>query len=278
MVAANSASVSAAENPTAHNSGTYSDFDDTVSVSGTGVTDNHNGTWSWTGTGEENTPQCHGDGHQWRRQQQHHRLQVTFTDVAPVVTQASASVSAAENQAAHNSGTYSDYDDTVSVSGPGVTDNHNGTWSWTGTGDENTPYSVTVTATNGDGSTSTTSFQVSFTDVRRWSPPASASVSAAENQAAHNSGTYSDYDDTVSVSGPGVTDNHNGTWSWTGTGDEDTPYSVTVTATNGDGSTSTTAFQVSFTDVAPVVTAGQRLGQCGGERGSPQQRHLQRLR
>ena len=45
-------------------------------------------------------------------------------------------------------------------------------------------------------------------------------VSAPENALATNSGTYADYDDAVSVSGPGVIDNHDGTWSWSTKGQE----------------------------------------------------------
>src|SRR5207249_2644015 len=43
-------SVSGVEGTTVSNSGSYADFDDPVSVSGTGVVDNGNGTWSWSGT------------------------------------------------------------------------------------------------------------------------------------------------------------------------------------------------------------------------------------
>ena len=125
-----------------------------------------------------------------------------------------------------------DYDDAVSVSGPGVIDNHDGTWSWSGTGDEDHPYDVMVTATNAHGSQNVTVFHVSFTDVPPTIAAISGSVSAAENATAHNSGTCGDYDDVVSVSGPGVVDNHNGTWTWSGTGDEDHPYDVAVTASN----------------------------------------------
>src|SRR5262249_62359314 len=60
----------------------------------------------------------------------------------------------------------------------------------------------------------------------------------------------SDLVGTVTQSG-----SQSGTWSWSGTGDEDSPYTVTITATNADGSSSTVTFDVSFTDVAPTVSA-----------------------
>src|SRR5207248_1595905 len=62
---------------------------------------------------------------------------------------------------------------------------------------------------------------------------------------------------TITASSGTVTQSggQSGTWTWSGAGDEDHPYSVTITATNADGSTATTTFAVSFTDVAPSVTA-----------------------
>src|SRR4029077_18543599 len=119
--------------------------------------------------------------------------------------------------------------------------------------------SVTITATNADGSVSTTTFDVSFTDVAPSVAADHASVSAAENASAHNTGTFGDYDDAVTITASSgsvsQTGSQSGTWSWSGTGDEDAPYTVTITATNVDGSTSTTSFDVSFTDVAPTVSA-----------------------
>ena len=86
-----------------------------------------------------------------------------------------------------------------------------------------------------------------------------ALVNALENAAAHNTGTFADFDDAVTITASSGTvtqsGSQSGTWSWTGSGDEDHPYSVTITATNADGSATTTSFGVSFTDVAPTVTA-----------------------
>src|SRR5207248_2866459 len=47
--------VSAPEGDFAHNSGAYADFDDAVGVTGPGVVDNGDGTWSWSGTAPEET-------------------------------------------------------------------------------------------------------------------------------------------------------------------------------------------------------------------------------
>src|SRR5204863_117898 len=118
---------------------------------------------------------------------------------APVVGADSGSVTAAENAPASNSGTWSDYDDTVTLSADAgsLVQHANGTWSWTGTGDENSPYTVTITATNADLSTNTTTFAVTFTDLAPVVSADSGAVSAPENAAASNSGSWSDYDDAV---------------------------------------------------------------------------------
>jgi len=80
---------------------------------------------------------------------------VTKTDVAPSVASNNANVTFAENQTATNTGTWSDYDDgvTLSASIGTVTENSNGTWSWSQSpnlGDS--AYTVTITATNVDNS------------------------------------------------------------------------------------------------------------------------------
>src|SRR5205085_2017172 len=142
---------------------------------------------------------------------------VSFSDVAPSVSAASSSVSSAENVAASNSGVWSDYDDTVTLSASqGLETKHSdGTWSWAQTGDESDSGTVTITATNADGSTSTTSFAVSFSDVAPSVAVDSSSVSSAENVAATNSGIWSDYDDTVTLTASQglVTKHGDGTWS-----------------------------------------------------------------
>src|SRR5207245_7951404 len=83
-----------------------------------------------------------------------------------------------------------------------------------------------------------------YTDVSSDMSTADAAVSAAENAAATNSGTFADYDDAVTLSASsGMLTVHyddashtSGTWDWSGTGDEDSPYSVTITVTNADRS------------------------------------------
>src|SRR5207253_8739060 len=86
-----------------------------------------------------------------------------------------------------------------------------------------------------------------------------APVSPPANAPAPTSDPFADFDDAVTITASSGTvtqsGSQSGTWSWTGSGDEDHPYSVTITATNADNSVTTTSFGVSFTDVAPTVTA-----------------------
>src|SRR5207253_10243539 len=88
---------------------------------------------------------------------------------------------------------------------------------------------LTITATNADNSVTTTSFGVSFTDVAPTVTADHASVSAAENAPATNTGAFADFDDAVTITASSGTvtqsGSQSGTWSWTGSGDESSPYS-----------------------------------------------------
>src|SRR5439155_32879 len=160
--------------------------------------------WSWSGTGDEDAPYSvtitatNADGSATATS-----FGVSFTDVAPTVNADHASVSAAENAPAANTGAFSDFDDAVTITASRGTvtqsGSQSGAWSWSGRGDEDAPYSVTITATNADGSATATSFGVSFTDVAPRSTDHHASVSAAENVAAVNTGSFSDFDDAVTI-------------------------------------------------------------------------------
>src|SRR5438105_4823711 len=147
---------------------------------------------------------------------------------------------------------------TIAGSRPGLVDNGDGTWTFTQTGDESDNGTVTVTATNADGKIGRASFTVAFTDVAPTVVSlASSAVTTAENVPATNSGSFADYDDsmTITASRPGLVDNGDGTWTFTQTGDESDNGTVTVTATNADGSSVSTSFTVAFTDVAPTVVS-----------------------
>src|SRR5262249_10918556 len=90
-------------------------------------------------------------------------------------------------------------------------------------------------------------------------------IHACEGGVAVNSGSFSDYDDVVSVSllsGPGsVTQSGTGvglpgTWHWSsGSGLAVGSYTVVLRATNADGSTADTAFTVDVGNATPTVTS-----------------------
>src|SRR5260370_7954501 len=77
---------------------------------------------------------------------------VAVSDAAPTVAADHASVSAAENVAATNTGTFADFDQAVTITASSgmVTQSgsQSGTWGWSATAAHAPPYSVTITATH----------------------------------------------------------------------------------------------------------------------------------
>ena len=124
-------------------------------------------------------------------------------------------------------------------------------------------HTVGVSVVEQAGTTGSATFHLNVADAAPTVSAANGSVSAVAGATAHNSGTYADMDDAVSVFGTGVVDNHDGTWSWSGTGDEAHPYDVTVTATNADGSQSSVTFHVSFT-LPPTLQVTSFAGNSSG--------------
>src|SRR5204862_3615640 len=110
---------------------TYGDFDDAVSVARPGVVDNGDGTWICFHTGDEIR-----DHYVTGVQTCAHRMyssttfHVSFTDVNPTVTAASAAVSAPEDMAATNSSSEERRVGTESGAGRGAVDNSESTWNW----------------------------------------------------------------------------------------------------------------------------------------------------
>src|SRR5205085_2240233 len=132
---------------------------------------------------------------------------VNGSDVAPSVAADNPSVTAPEFTGLSGTGTFSDVDDTVSISvmsGGGSVKNGSASsraWKWTGTApDESSPYTVTIQAKNSDGSTNTTSFAVNGSDVAPSVAADKPSVTAPEFTGLSGTGTFSDVDDTVSIS------------------------------------------------------------------------------
>src|SRR6202023_186568 len=101
------ASITTPETVPATNSGSFADYDDamTITASQGTLTDNHDGTWTWSGTGDESSPYTvtitakNVDGSTVSTS-----FGVSFTDVAPTVKSLlSSAVSAPENLPATNS-------------------------------------------------------------------------------------------------------------------------------------------------------------------------------
>src|SRR5207253_8869271 len=100
------------------------------------------------------------------------------------------------------------------------------------------PYSVSTTAPSVPTRRSSDLFGVSFTDVAPTVTADHASVSAAENAPAANTGAFADFDDAVTITASSGTvtqsGSQSGTWSWTGSGDEDHEHPAPITAANPD--------------------------------------------
>ena len=179
-VDADSGAVSAPENASASNTGRFVTYDEAMTITASTGTvtrsSGTSGTWSWSGTGNANNPPytvtitlTNSDSTTVTTS-----FSVSFTDLAPTVTENSAAVSAPQATYATNAGTFADYDDAVTITasksgGVGTfsqtvtqTSGTNGTWSWSGTDNTAETVTVTITATNADGSTATTTFAATF--------------------------------------------------------------------------------------------------------------------
>ena len=269
QIAADQTVVLGLEGDTATNTGTFSDpgVDDvTLSVSVGQVTDNGDGTWSWSydsSDGPEDSQTVVVTATDSDNAVSTVEFDLSIENAAPTVGVDVSPVTATEGAAVSNTGTYADPgndDVTLSVSIGTLTDNGNGTWSWSHTPTDGPSDSqpVTVTATDSDGAVSTVDFPMTVDNV----PPAitvsAASVNASENVETTNTGTFSDVGSDVvqlSASHGSVTDNGDGTWSWAHTpADGPDSISVSVVATDGDGGEATAVFDVTVVNVAPTLT------------------------
>jgi PKD repeat protein len=114
---------------------------------------------------------------------------IVVSDVTPSVAAANSAVSAQAYQTLTNNGTFSDYDDAVTITASQgtvtQTSGNSGTWNWSQSGLPQGTYTVTITATNADESKSTTSFtakvSISAGSVYLLNPTASGAVTATGN-------------------------------------------------------------------------------------------------
>ena len=268
-ITVDSLSIIVPEGAAATNAGTFGDTaGDTVSLSasmGT-ITDNNDGTWSWSydttdGPDESATvtiTATDGDGAASQT-----TFALTVDNVAPTIVADNATVSVSRGSTANNSGSYNDVgDDTVTLTTSigTLVDNNNGTWSWSfdTAGEPNGSQTVTITATDSDNLATQTSFNLTINNLVPTVGVDLASVTVAEGATANNTGTYGDANGdpvTVTASLGTITDNNNGTWSWSydTTDGPDESATVTITATDGDGAASQTTFALTVDNVAPGV-------------------------
>ncbi len=173
-VTVDQAAVTVGEGSTALNGGTVADPDGdqvTISASVGSVTNNGDGTWSWSypttdGPDESQTVTITADDGSLTTST---AFQVVVMNVAPSVAADNASVVVAEGATAANTGTFSDPGaDTVTIGASvGTVTQGAGTWSWSypttdGFGDSQT---ATITATDSDGASSATTFDLGVTNV-----------------------------------------------------------------------------------------------------------------
>jgi hypothetical protein len=194
------------------------------------------------------------------------KVTINVTDVAPTVTvSTSPPASLPEDMTPTASGTFSDFDDnvtsltasqgTITPTGLGT---KSGTWIWSETAPlTDGTHTVTITARNALGTIGRTSFAFTATELTPTLTQATASVTVNENATASNSGTWSDYDGSVTLKASQgvVVKNSNGTWSWSQTADDTASGTVTITATNSGGGTASVTFSVTFTDVQLTTLA-----------------------
>src|SRR5262249_55089860 len=117
---------------------------------------------------------------------------------------------------------------------------------------------ITVTISHDSAPTATANSTASVADAAQGIAATSPSSSPPNASSATGSGSFSDYDDAVTVSqvsGPSgsisQTSGTSGTWTWTQSGALDEgSYTVVVKAT-GDQDSPTTSFTFTVTDVAP---------------------------
>jgi peptide deformylase len=250
-------SVTAAPGETAANTGTWTNAVLLTASAGT-VTQNDDGTWSWSGTqddlGSDSTvtiTATDADGY---------TATVSFTvsfTTGLSVTVDQDSVTAPAGQPATNTGTWANAV-LLTASAGTIAQNDDGTWSWSGTQDDlGSDSTVIIAATDADGNTATVSFTVSFTNVVSVSAD-QASVTAPVGQTATNTGTWANAV-LLTASAGSVTQFDDGTWSWSGTQDEvGSNATITITATDADGNTATVSFHVSFT-AGPSVGVDQQI-------------------
>jgi uncharacterized repeat protein (TIGR01451 family) len=195
----------------------------------------------------------------------------TVLDQAPTVTRDLSTVTVNEGDTAANTGTFSDYDDAVTITASvGTITQDSGTsgnWSWIYT--PSTNQTVTITATNADHTISTTTFNVVVNNVAPTITLSTSTITLNEGDGFSRSGSVSDPGtDLPATASVDYGDGTTGTVALTGSthaftlnhtyGDESAPsgYHVVVTVTDqgNPALSSSKDFYVIVNNVAPTVT------------------------
>jgi len=274
VVEADSASLTVPEGSIIGNTGTFSDpgaDDVTITASIGDLTENGDGTWSWsfgTEDGPDQSQTVTVTAADSEGAASSTTFDLTVDNVVPAIVATNASVTVEEGETATNSGTFSDPGEdtlTLAASIGAVIDNKDGTWSWTfDTADgPDQSQTVTITATDSDGAETSTTFELTVDNVAPTVAADSDAVIVNESAMAARTGTFSDPGaDTVSLSASiGTINQGDGTWNWTfnTTDGPDDSQTVTITATDSDGAWASIDFNLVVENVAPTVRADHPL-------------------
>ena len=263
--------ISAFEGDTVTNSGTFADQGDdevTLTASTGIVTDNGDGTWSWsleTANGPAETQTVIITATDSDQGATSVEFELNVFNVAPTISVDIENATVDEGAVATNGGTFFDPGtDTIllTASDGEVTDLGNGQWGWTYTAGDGPADSriVTITINDGDGGINATTFLLSVTNLPPTLAVDEATVNIPEGQTGTTTGTFADpgSDPITIVASVGevTVQQEAGTWTWSHLfGAEVVPPTVTLTATDSSGEEVTATFDLAVTNAPPLVDA-----------------------
>jgi autotransporter-associated beta strand protein/VCBS repeat-containing protein len=287
LVTVDNGSMTVNETQTAINSGTFSDFDssDTVTITASeGVisqSGTNSGTWTWSKATTDDEAShtvtiTADDGHGGIATT---TFTLTVNNLSPTANP--DAVTANEDGPAVNIAVLANDTDpagaadplliagvtqganggTVSTDGSTVTYNPGAAFQYLAAG-ETAIDTFTYSITDGDGGASTATVTVTITGANDGPSVAvdNSSVTINETQTANNSGTFADFDlsdnVTLTASEGSITKSgtNSGTWTWSKTtADNEATHTVTITADDGHGGIATTTFTLTVNNVAPTA-------------------------
>ncbi|TWU27019.1 putative Ig domain protein [Novipirellula galeiformis] len=267
------ATATATEGSTATHTGTFADVDsgDTITLTASegNVTDNLDGTWSWSlaTTDDAAMRAITITATDAMAASNDVTFQFTVTNVAPTIalTGSGSAVEGILYELTLGSvtdpgddtvtGYTIDWGDGTPLETPGTAGLKTHTYA-----DGPNDYTVTVSVIDEDGTHTAGTHSVTVSNAAPIVAADNSSVTVNEGVTANNTGAFSDGgDDTVTLSASvgTITDNLNGTWSWSfdSTDGPTESQTVTITATDSDSVATTTTFGLIVNNVAPIVAA-----------------------